>query len=145
MAGAAWPGSRSRSQRWAEALIQWRPPRRVRAGWVGPPRCRAGASGVLWGGTCARKQAFALHGLAVHVLAVGDPCGKKSLSQPQRRQRCLGTRPGHSLSRNPLASVFKINSRSDPFSPPSTPPPWSQHRCSPLTAAGPPMASLPQH
>lgn len=55
----------------------------------------------------------------------------------------MGTMPGHSLPQNPPASVFKVNSRSNLFSPPSMPPPWSQPLCSPLMATEPPFGLPP--
>lgn len=36
----------------------------------------AGTSGVLCGGTSARKQALALHALMVHIHAVWGPCAR---------------------------------------------------------------------
>ena len=55
----------------------------------------------------------------------------------------MGTMPGHSLPQNPPASVFKVNSRSNLFSPFSMPPPWSQPLRSPLMATEPPFGLPP--
>lgn len=89
MAGVARPGSLSNSQ------CEQRPTGGVQAGWVKPPYCGAMASGVLRGGPSAGKQTLALSILAVHVLAVWGPCGRKeSQPAPKEAKGALGAGRG---------------------------------------------------
>lgn len=108
MAGAARPGSLSHSQRWDEVLVLWRPRGGVCAGWVGPPCCSEGSQGSSVEAPVLKSRLW----LSMSLLSRVTVGGKETQPAPQEPEGALGPGLRYSLSGNPLASVFRISSRS---------------------------------
>lgn len=95
------------SQRGTEARLLWGPT----GGWQAE-RVQAGTSGLLCGGSGARKQALSLQVVAVHILAVWGPCRRKKAQPAQRMQKVLWDqaweRAVRKSSLSPMQNTFQI-------------------------------------